>query len=180
VAVPRQPSSTYRRQAGSAGTLSGTRKDLAIQVDGLSAFRRALKEVSPDAEKEFKTAIRNYGKRALTKARGNAPVRSGALRKSIKLSVTNREGAIYSNSPYARAQEWGSSSRESSQVQPRGVPIGIPKTQMIGNAVYFYRNAFGYEMANLVNRAARENGIETGPTVRQSKWGGGRVIDPTN
>jgi hypothetical protein len=51
---------------------------------------------------------------------------------------------------------------------------------MLGNAVYFYRNSFGYEMANLVNKTAKANGIEVGPAVRQSRWGGGRIIDASN
>lgn len=180
MAVPRQPSSVYRRQPGSAGTLGGRRKDLAIQIDGLAAFRRALKEVSPDAEKEFVRTIRTYATRARDRARSRAPVQTGALRKSIKHSVTKTEGAVYSNLVYARAHEWGSSGQTNSQIQPRGVPITIPKSQMVGNAVYFYRNSLGYDLANLVNKTARANGIEAGPTVRQSKWGGGKVINPSN
>ena len=191
MAIPRQPGSTYRRQSGSAGTLSGARRDLAIQIDGLAEFRRALKAVGPDADKEFRTELRKYGKRALTKARGNAPVGSrtkyvngqkvapGGLRKSIKLSVTNKEAALYSNSPYARAHEWGTSGQGNSQVQPRGVPIKIERSQMLGNAVYFYRNALGYSLANLVDKTAKKHGIESVPTVRQSRYGGGRVISPS-
>lgn len=179
MAIPRQPSSVYRRQAGSAGTLSGRRRDLAIQVEGLAAFRRALKSVSPEAEKEFRTALRTFGKRALTKARSNSPVRTGALQKSIKLSVTQREAALYSNSPYARAHEWGTKGGANSQVRPRGVPIEIPRSQMLGNAVYFYRNTLGYELANLVDKSAEKYGIETGPTVRRSRWGGGTIISAT-
>ena len=179
MAIPRQPSSTYRRQAGSAGTLSGRRSDLAIQIENLAEFRRALKSISPQADKEFRTTLRNYGKRALTKARGNSPVKTGALRKSIKLSVTNKEAALYSNSPYARAHEWGTKGGYNSQVRPRGVPIEIPRSQMLGNAVYFYRNALGYDLANLVDKTAERYGIETAPTVRQSRWGGGSVIAAT-
>ena len=179
MAIPRQPGSTYRRQSGSAGTLSGARRDLAIQIDGLAEFRRALKAISPDADKEFRTELRKYGKRALTKARGNAPVQTGALRKSIKLSVTTKEASLYSNSPYARAHEWGTSNQSSSQVQPRGVPIKIERSQMLGNAVYFYRNALGYSLANLVDKTAKKHGIESTPTVRQSRYGGGRIIGPS-
>lgn len=179
MAIPRQPGSVYRRTPGSAGTIGAVRKDLAIQIDGLSAFRRALKEVSPDAEKEFRLTLRKYGKLALTRARSNSPVQTGALRKSIKLSVTQTQASVYSGSPYAKAHEWGSSGEAGSQIQPRGVPIKIPKSQMIGNAVYHYRNSFGYDLANLVNKTARANGIDA-PTVRQSSWGGGKVINPSN
>jgi phage gpG-like protein len=180
MAVPRQPSSVYRRQAGSAGTLSGTRKDLAIQIEGLSAFRKALREVSPDAEKEFARTLRTYGTRARDRARSRAPVQTGALRKSIKHSVTKTQASVYSNLVYARAHEWGASGQANSQIQPQGVPIAIPKSQMIGNAVYFYRNSLGYDLANLVNKTAKANGIDTGPTVRQSRWGGGKVIRSSN
>jgi len=181
MAVPRQPSSVYRRQPGSAGTLSGTRKDLAIQIEGLAAFRRALREVSPDAEKEFVRTIRSYATRARDRARSRAPVDTGALRKSIKHSVTKTEGAVYSNLVYARAHEWGTKEplTAGSQIQPRGVPIAIKRSQMIGNAVYFYRNSLGYDLANLVNKTARANGIEAGPTVRQSSRGG-KVIQASN
>jgi len=175
MAIPRQSSDVYRRRAPRASK----RRDLAIQVEGLSAFRRALKSVSPEAEKEFRTALRTFGKRSLAKARTNSPVRTGALRKSIKLSVTQREAALYSNSPYAQAHEWGSKGASNSQVRPRGVPIEIPRSQMLGNAVYFYRNTLGYELANVMDKSAEKYGIETGPTVRQSRYGGGRIISAT-
>lgn len=180
MAVPRQPSSVYRRQPRSAGTLGGKWTGPAVQIEGLSAFRRALKEVSPDAEKEFVRTIRTYATRARDRARSRTPVQTGALRKSIKHSVTKTQGAVYSNSPYARAHEWGTTGDSRSQVKPNGAPIKIPKSQMVGNAVYFYRTALGYELANLVNKTARANGIEAGPTVRRSMTDGSSVIKASN
>jgi len=174
MAIPRQSSDVYRRRTPRASR----RTDLAIQVDGLREFQRALRSVSPTAEREFRTAVRNYGKRALDRAKRNTPVRTGALKGSIKVSVTQREAALYSSSPYAKAHEWGASGRSDSQVRPKGVPIEIPRSQMLGNAVYFYRNTFGYELANLVDKSAEKNGIATGPTVRQSSRGG-RIISAT-
>jgi phage gpG-like protein len=189
VAIPRQSSDVYRKRTRSAG--SGRRTDLAIQVDGLREFRRALKSVSPEAEKEVRDTLRTFGNRALAKAKRNSPVSPktkmvkgqpvapGSLRDSIKVSVTQREAALYSNSPYARAHEWGAGGRGNSQMRPKGVPIKIPRSQMLGNAVYFYRNTLGYELANLVDKSAEKYGIETGPTVRQSRYGGGRIISAT-
>lgn len=181
MAIPRQPGSTYRRRAGSAGTLSGARRDLAIQIDGLVEFRRALRSIAPDADRQFSGPLRDFAKVAREKARSNSPVRSGRLRGSIGYYVRqNSAGLVSKGVPYARAHEWGTSGAANSQVQPRGVPIKIERSQMLGNAVYFYRDALGYDLANVINKVARQNGIETAPTVRQSRWGGGRVISSSN
>ena len=51
---------------------------------------------------------------------------------------------------------------------------------MIGNAVYHYRTSLCYDLANLVNKTAKANGIDAGPTVRQSKFDGGKVIRSSN
>ena len=131
-------------------------------------------------DKEFTGVLRTYGKRALSRARSNSPVQSGALRNSIKLSVTKKDAALYSNLVYARAHEWGTSPHPySTRVKPRGVPLAIQRSQMLGNAVYHYRNQVGQELADLVNETARKHRIEVVPNVRQSKWGGGRIISPS-
>ena len=179
MAVPRQPGSVYVRRAGSAGTRSGARRDLAIQIDGLAEFRRALKSTAPDADKQFTAALRKFGVRAQARAKARSPYDTGRLESSIRRMVTRKEAALLSNLPYARAHEWGAKGAPSSVVRPRGVPIMIPRSQMLGNAVYYFRDALGYDLANLVNKAAERHGIETTP-VRQSRWGGSRVISPSN
>jgi len=177
VAIPRQPSSVYRKRTRSAG--SGSRSDLAIQIDGLNEFRKALKAVSPEADQRVSGVMRKYGHKARARAKARTPYESGDLETSIRLSVTRKEAALFSNSPYARVHEWGSKGDSSSQVRPRGVPIMILRSQMLGNAVYYYRNALGYELANTVNKAAEANGLDPTP-VRQSRYGGSSVINPSN
>lgn len=167
MAAPRQPAVRSTRRAGVQGA--------GIEIDGLAEFRKALKAVSPEADKKFGGVMRKYGTRALGRARQNTPFESGLLEGSIKLSVTRTNATLTSNSPYARAHEWGAKGLGDSKVKPRGVPIVILRSQMLGNAIYFYRDALSYEMANTVNKVAIENGLDP-TTVRRD----GSVISTSN
>ena len=158
---PTSGSFSYRRRPGSAGTLSSTRKDLALTVQGLSELRRGLKKIAPEAEKEFGARLRKMASSIRDEARrfpkGTPKNRSYALQKSIKHSVKKTEIALYSDSPYARAHEWGTSGQGDTQVQPQGVPIKIKRSQMLGHAVYSNRMRVRVELREAIDDVARRN-----------------------
>jgi hypothetical protein len=151
----------YRRQPGSAGTLGGVRKDLAVQIVGLSQFRRDLAKIDKDLSKEINKYLREIGKSVRDTARGLAPKGpTGNLKKSIKHSVKAKEMSLYSDLVYAPAHEWGTSKSPGSQVQPRGVPIRIKRRQMLGHAVFSRSDDIENHLLGLVDHLARKNGFD--------------------
>jgi hypothetical protein len=66
-------------------------------------LRRAEGEVGPQLKREIGVAVEYV--RALAKR--NAPHRSGALERSVRKSVTQKGGSVYSNLPYAYVLDSG-------------------------------------------------------------------------
>lgn len=62
--------------------------------------------------------------------------------------------------PYARLQEWGSSGMPDSQVQPKGVPIKVRGSQMLGRAVYSQRDTVVSHVLWAFERVARRNSFD--------------------
>lgn len=91
----------------SAGKGGAVGVNESVRIEGLAGFRRALKKIDKDVDRELKVAMRTVTNTVRDRARTNAPIRSGALRKSIRTSVTNKRAAIYSNVEYAAIQEYG-------------------------------------------------------------------------
>lgn len=164
--TPRSGSFTYRRRSGSAGTRSGARTDLAIRTEGLGELRRGLKQIAPEANEQFTKELKGVATNIANIARRRTPQKSGRLASKIKPSVTQREMAIYIPSqgkggvPYARLQEWGSSGLPSSQVQPKGVPIKVRGSQMLGKAVYSQRDTIVRHVQWAFERVAKQNGFD--------------------
>lgn len=146
-----------------AAPVSGGSKDSsqAIQIVGLAAFRRDLKKVDADLAKEINKYFRVEAKRLRDVARGMAPVgATRKLQKSIKHSVKAKEMSLFSDLVYAPAHEWGTSGKDNSKVQPRGVPIKIKRTQMLGRAVFTNSDRIEEYLADLVPYLARLNGFD--------------------
>lgn len=161
MAVPRTRGDVYRRTPGSAGSRGGAIRGMAVQFDGLTELRRGLKKASPEFDKQIKGELRPLATRIRDKARGRAPVgRTGKLRSSIKHSLTQKEAALYSNLVYSKAHEWGTSGQANSQVQPRGVPIKIKRSQMLGNAVYSNRYIIEKRVIASFERVVIRNGFD--------------------
>ena len=78
-----------------------------IQVGGISQMASSLRRIA-DAElsKEMKTASKAAAEKIVPYAKRRVPVRSGALRRSIKAGATRRYGQIIAGTPtrvdYAR------------------------------------------------------------------------------
>lgn len=78
-----------------------------LRVKGLAELRRAVRKVDRDLDKDLTRGVRELGKRVRDRARANAPERSGALKRSVKHSVTAKAASVYSNLEYAYIIERG-------------------------------------------------------------------------
>lgn len=123
-----------------------------VSVPGLAAFRRDLRKLDAEADKELRTGLKDGGGKVLAEARAAAPRRSGALAKSLKLSVTARRVSIYSNLPYAPVVHWGGT------IKPRGVPITFARTEFISGAAERGADQLVADIAAGVERAAIRSG----------------------
>ena len=81
-----------------------------------------------------------------------APVRTGALAKSLKVSVTTRGASIYSNLPYAPVVHWGG------RIMPRGVAIDFKRTEFISKAAERHADQLAKNISDSVERAALRAG----------------------
>lgn len=136
--------------------------DHAFVIEGLSEFRRDLKKIAPETDKAFARRLRTIARQVRDDARALAPVRAGALRKSIKHSVTQTQMSLVSNLPYANVHEWGTKEplTERTRIQPRGVPIRIPQSQMLGRAVFRAKPRVEGQIIRIFEDVARGNGFD--------------------
>ena len=102
-------------------------------------------------------ALAPVGKPYMRKGKQHRP---GMLRNSIRYSATQRQMSLYSNNEYAPAHEWGTTAQGDSRVQPKGVPIKIRRTQMLGKAVLRRRPEMEQELLDMVDHLARINGFD--------------------
>ena len=100
-----------------------------VRVDGLREFRRDLKRLEPQADKELRLSIRDAARKIAAEAALAAPRRSGALAKSIRPYVSGARASIGSTLPYAGVIHYGGT------IEPNGVPIKLPRTEFISKAV---------------------------------------------
>ena len=81
-----------------------------IKVDGLKDLNKALRLIGIPA-KEMNAAAKLSGQSVLRESQTLVPVRTGALRNSIKLSATNKGIVIRAGNegkvPYANPIHWG-------------------------------------------------------------------------
>jgi hypothetical protein len=123
-----------------------------VDVQGIREFRRDLKRLQPDIDRELRGDIREAGGKVLPVARAFAPTLTGELARSIRLSVTQRGVSIYSTLPQAPVLHWGG------EISPRGVPITFPRTEFISEAVERQADELLDDIGDGVERAARKTG----------------------
>ena len=83
-----------------------------IYVEGLNAMIAGLKAISSDATKEVQALNFKVGTLVVNEAKMLAPVKTGALQRSIKASRSTRKGVLVTagnamNIPYANVQNYG-------------------------------------------------------------------------
>ena len=84
--------------------------DGSVQIEGLNKLLRALEKLDDEAKQSFKDAGLKVGKFVAEKARGEAPVRSGRLQRTIRPVATGRGAKVRVGSarvPYAGPIHFG-------------------------------------------------------------------------
>lgn len=131
---------------------------LAVRGDGLRDLRRVLRKANIDLDKGLAVAMRRTGKVVRDRARVNAPIgpdrdpHRGALKRSLRYSVTQKKASIYSNDPKAPVHEYGGT------IRPRGVPIQIPRRRYVGRAIKQSRREIDAMTEGLLDAIAEEFG----------------------
>lgn len=139
-------------------------------MKGLAQFRKDLKAIDAGLAKQLTKYLRESANKTKKKAQGLAPVgkpyqrdgkqhRPGTLKRSIKSSVKARQMSLYSDLVYAPAHEWGANGQMNSRIRPKGVPIRIRDSQMLGRAVFSRIDEFEKELLEMVDHLARINGF---------------------
>ena len=84
--------------------------DATIKIEGLAKLQRELKKAGQDCQ-DLKTASTKAAQIVLAEAKRTAPVRSGALKKSLRKSVTKTSAGVLGGKalvvPYAQPIHWG-------------------------------------------------------------------------
>jgi HK97 gp10 family phage protein len=124
-----------------------------VRVDGLAKLRRDLKAIDKDLGKSLTDHLREIAKEVRDDARSRAPVKTGALRGSIKHSVRARGASVYSNLDYAPVHEWGGT------IRPRGAPIEIRGRHFIAEAVDANSKRVEDELARSLDAIADRHGF---------------------
>lgn len=79
-----------------------------ITIDGLKEARRDLGRIDKSLRREADRGLKAAASRTvLPEAREQAPVLTGRLRRSLRVSVSGRGVSIRSRLPYAAAVHWG-------------------------------------------------------------------------
>lgn len=81
-----------------------------VRVDGLIELQRSLKAIDGEAQKELRVVLNKSAEIVAAAARLRAPVRSGKLRASIRVSSQQRSAGISegkANVPYAGFIDYG-------------------------------------------------------------------------
>lgn len=91
-----------------------------IKVEGMWEFRKALRAVDTDLPKLLRKGLNTVAEQVADETASRVPVRSGALRDSIRPLSTQSEGRVVmgrARVPYAGWIEFGGT------ISPRGTPM---------------------------------------------------------
>lgn len=128
--------------------------EFAVHTEGLGKLNRSLGRISKDLRRDSVRHLRHTAKNVRDVAKPLAPVRTGALARSLRYSATNKGATVYSNLPQAPVFEYGGT------IAPRGVPITIPRVRMLGTAVRREAPQVEQDMARLFDVIGRSNGFQ--------------------
>jgi len=144
-----------QRPGGSSGGPGGRRSDLAIDVRGLTGLLRDLRKAESQAPKEISRGLREAGRPVLATSRALAPRRSGALSRSIRLSVTRGRMTLYSTSPYSALHEYGGTARlrKGRMVPAQFMRVPIRASRMAERAIDSHREQLVDTVADAIERA---------------------------
>jgi hypothetical protein len=123
-----------------------------VTTNGLREFRRDIRKLEPEVDKELGRELREVGGPVLSQARSLAPRLTGELARSLRLSVTQRSMSIYSTLPQAPVLHWGGT------IRPRGVGITFPRTEFATRAILANADRLVDGIGDGVERAAERLG----------------------
>lgn len=132
-----------------------------VAIEGFNDFRRNLHKVAPEVDSQFRKKMVVIIRPIREEASRRAPYKTGALKKSVKYSITQKGASLYSKVPYANAQEWGTSGKPNSKVQPRGIPIKIRGTHFAYSAVLDAKPRVENGLREAFVTAAHDHGFKT-------------------
>jgi phage gpG-like protein len=126
--------------------------DVTVDAKGVREFRRALRKLDRDSDRQLQRDLRQGGRPILEEARARAPRLTGELARSLRLSVTQRGISVFSSLPQAPVIHWGGT------IRPRGVAITFPRTEFITRAVEDHADALIDDIGDGIEAAARRAG----------------------
>jgi hypothetical protein len=123
-----------------------------VETDGLREFRRDLKRLAPEVDKELRQEMRDAVAKVAAQAALLAPRRKGTLAGSYRPFVTQRSAGIRSALPYAPVIEYGGT------IAPRGVDIRFRRSEPVTRAVLRETDEIVESFSDAVERAADQTG----------------------
>lgn len=124
----------------------------AVGTDGLREFRRDLRRMEPDIDRELRKKLRVEVGIVAAAAAATAPKRSGRLARSYRPFVTQRSAGVRSALPYAGVIEYGGT------ISPRGTAIKITRREPVTRAVEAQTNRIIDAFGDAVESAADQAG----------------------
>jgi hypothetical protein len=128
------------------------RAGTTVNTDGLRDFRRDLRRLEPEVDKELRGELRDAVGKVAAIAALLAPRRTGTLARSYRPFVTQRTAGIRSTLPYAPVIEYGGT------ISPRGTDILIRRSEPVTRAVQRETDRIVDEFGDAVERAADQTG----------------------
>lgn len=120
-----------------------------VRIEGLREFRRDLKRVSQEANKQLAGEIKTATENVAAEARGHAVHRTGGYAASIR---AYSGGAVGSRLPQAGVLHWGGT------IRPRGVAITFRRRPVVTDALERQTDRIVDAMGDAIERAARRAG----------------------
>lgn len=127
--------------------------EFAVRTQGLGALNRSLGRISKDLRKESIRHLRETAREVRDTAKPLTPVRTGKMAGSLRYQASARGASVSSAHPGAGVHEYGG------VIAPRGTPITIQKSRMLGTAVQRETPRIEEDIGNLLDRIARQNGF---------------------
>lgn len=127
-------------------------KNFAVNTTGLREFRRDLKRIGPELDKELRVELREAVNTVAAQAAATAPRKTGRLAASYRPFVNLRTGGVRSRLPYAGVIEYGGT------IRPRGTDITIRRYAPITRAVEQQTERIVEQFGDAVDRAAHRAG----------------------
>jgi hypothetical protein len=128
------------------------RGEVTVNTEGLREFRRDLKRLDPELDRQLRGELRDAVAKVAAQAALLAPRRTGTLAKSYRPFVTQRTAGIRSSLPYAPVIEFGGT------ISPRGTPITFRRAEPVTRAVMREADEIVESFGDAVERAADKTG----------------------